>query len=139
MKRYFIGIIALLASAAMFAGTPTDKLAELVENLQEQCPVDIHRGWVIQSVTADDESVTMTMIVDVAAEDFAQMQINSDALKERFLQGFSTKAVRPDGLLAETVASELPLKVDIVSPESVETVSIAFTPGELAAALDKSK
>lgn len=135
MKRCLIGMVALLASATMYAGSPSDRLLEMVDSLHEQCPVDIHRGWVIQSVTADDEGVTLTMIVDVTAEDFAQMQAESDALKTRFLEGFSAKAVRPDGLLAETVASELPLNVDIVSPESVETVSILFTTDELAAAL----
>ncbi len=137
MKRYFIGLMALLASAVAFAGSPSAKLSEMVDKLHEACPVDIHRGWVIQSVDVDDESVTLTMIVDVSAEDFAKMQENGDALKARFLDGFSTKAVRPDGLLAETAASDLLLKVDIVSPESVDTVSVAFTPDEIGEALKK--
>lgn len=137
MKRYLIGLMALMASAAAFAGSPSAKLNEMVDKLHEECPVDIHRGWVIQSVDVDDESVTLTMIVDVSADDFAKMQENGDALKTRFLDGFSAKAVRPDGLLAETAASGLLLNVDIVSPESVDTVMVTFTPDEIKEALKK--
>ncbi len=135
MRKTIIAMVAMAISLASFGATPSDKLKNMAEQLQSQCPIDIHRGWVIQAVDTDDQAVTLTMIVDVTADQFSQMQQNADALKQRFLEKFATNAVRRDGLIAEAVASDLPLAVDIVSPESVESINIIFAPDELKEAI----
>lgn len=109
---------------------PSDKLNDLVNGILANCPIDINRGWVIQTVAVDDDGVTLTMIVDATADQFASMQNSQSGLKNRFLNGFAQKAGR-DGLLAQTAASNLPLNVDIVCPESVDTISLSFSPDEL--------
>lgn len=131
MKKTIIAIVAMAISLATFGATPSDKLKGMSEQLQAQCPIDIHRGWVIQSVDTDDEAVTLTMIVDVTADQFSKMLQNSESLKQRFLENFATNSLRRDGLIAETAASNMPLTVDIVSPESVESINITFSPDEL--------
>lgn len=133
-KKIQILFAALLTCFAVHAAEPSTKLSDTVDNIQSKCPIDINRGWVIQNVCVDSDGVTMTMIVDVTANDFAAMQNDSAELKNRFLQGFSQKTGN-DGLPAQTAAAGLPLTVDIVCPESVETITLNFTPSELQTVL----
>lgn len=135
MKRIILAIAAAAFALGTFASAPSDKLAAMADKLQSQCPIDINRGWVIQSVTTDDQSVTLTMIVDITADQFDKMRQNATSLKQRFLEKFSANKVRPDGLIAETASSQLPLEVDIVCPESTESINLSFSPDELTGAL----
>ena len=133
MKKLIFGAALLIGYAAM-AGEPSAKLTGMVDGLLEKCPVDISRGWVIQSASADEDGVTLTMIVDTTADKFSEMEAKKDDLKKRFLTGFAAKA-KHGGLIGEAAASGLPLTVDIVCPESVETIALTFTPDELSGAV----
>jgi len=131
MKRFFIIAIAVLPIVAFTSCNNNGRLKTIVQEMKEQCPLDMGEWAILDDVDYFENVVTMTYTVDDGLMDFDNIRANEEAIRNNVLIGYANNSNEGLKMLLNAIVKADAGLCLVYNSTSGEHYEMRFTADEL--------
>lgn len=132
MKRIVFFILAVL-SISFLACKNDSQLKEMVREMNKICPIPMGEWLTIENVTYDNNTVTMTYIVQEGFLDFDGVRANEEAFRNNMLMGYANNTEQGFNMFFDAIINAKANMCMVYKSKDGNSYSMQFTYDELKA------